>query len=135
MSQNRSTSGVAVGFTFFAAIMMILVGGFDILQGLAAIIKQHAYVVTTDYVWKFNVSTWGWINLILGLIILLAGIALLGGATWARVVGIIMAVLVAISNFMWLPYYPVWAVVMITISVIVIWALALHGRDITADGM
>jgi hypothetical protein len=135
MSQNRSTSGVAVGFTFFAAIMMILVGGFDILQGLAAIIKQHAYVVTTDYVWKFNVSTWGWINLILGVIVLLAGIALLGGATWARVVGIIMAVLVAFSNFMWLPYYPVWAVVMITISVIVIWALAAHGREIAGDGL
>lgn len=135
MSQNRSTSGVAVGFTYFAAIMMILIGGFDILQGLAGIIKKNAYVIGYDYVWKFNVSTWGWINLILGVIILLAGIALLGGATWARVVGIVMAVLVAISNFMWLPYYPVWAVVMIAISVIVIWALAMHGRDIASDGM
>ena len=129
MSQNRS--GMAVGFTYFAAFMMILAGAFDALQGLSAVLKQDVYAVTSDYVYKLNVSTWGWINLILGIVILLAGAALLNGAVWARTIGVIMAILVGITNFLWLPYYPVWSIIVITISVIVVWALTAHGRDIT----
>ena len=129
----RGRSGVAVGFTYFAAIMMMLSGGFEILQGLSAIIKKNLYVVNKDYIYKINVNGWGWIHLILGVIVLLAGIALLGGALWARIVGIAMATLIAIANFLWLPYYPVWAIVLIALNVVVIWALAAHGRDIAAD--
>lgn len=129
----RGRSGVAVGFTYFAAIMMMLSGGFEILQGLSAIIKKNLYVVNKDYIYKINVNGWGWIHLILGVIVLLAGIALLGGASWARIVGIAMAALIAIANFLWLPYYPVWAIVLIALNVVVIWALAAHGRDIAAD--
>jgi len=129
----RGRSGVAVGFTYFAAIMMMLSGGFEILQGLSAIIKKNLYVVNKDYIYKINVNGWGWIHLILGVIVLLAGIALLGGALWARIVGIAMAALIAIANFLWLPCYPVWAIVLIALNVVVIWALAAHGRDIAAD--
>ena len=129
----RGRSGVAVGFTYFAAIMMMLSGGFEILQGLSAIIRKNLYVVNKDYIYKINVNGWGWIHLILGVIVLLAGIALLGGALWARIVGIAMAALIAIANFLWLPYYPVWAIVLIALNVVVIWALAAHGRDIAAD--
>ena len=129
----RGRSGVAVGFTYFAAIMMMLSGGFEILQGLSAIIKKNLYVVNKDYIYKISVNGWGWIHLILGVIVLLAGIALLGGALWARIVGIAMAALIAIANFLWLPYYPVWAIVLIALNVVVIWALAAHGRDIAAD--
>ncbi len=129
----RGRSGVAVGFTYFAAIMMMLTGGLEILQGLSAIIRKNLYVVNKDYIYKINVNGWGWIHLILGVIVLLAGIALLGGALWARIVGIAMAVLIAIANFLWLPYYPVWAIVLIALNVVVIWALAAHGRDIAAD--
>ena len=129
----RGRSGVAVGFTYFAAIMMMLSGGFEILQGLSAIIRKNLYVVNKDYIYKISVNGWGWIHLILGVIVLLAGIALLGGASWARIVGIAMAALIAIANFLWLPYYPVWAIVLIALNVVVIWALAAHGRDIAAD--
>jgi len=129
----RGRSGVAVGFTYFAAIMMMLSGGFEILQGLSAIIKKNLYVVNKDYIYKINVNGWGWIHLILGVIVLIAGIALLGGALWARIVGIAMAALIAIANFLWLPYYPVWAIVLIALNVVVIWALEAHGRDIAAD--
>jgi hypothetical protein len=113
--------------------MMMLSGGFEILQGLSAIIKKNLYVVNKDYIYKINVNGWGWIHLILGVIVLLAGIALLGGALWARIVGIAMAALIAIANFLWLPYYPVWAIVLIALNVVVIWALAAHGRDIAAN--
>ena len=129
----RRRSGVAVGFTYFAAIMMMLSGGFEILQGLSAIIKKNLYVVNKDYIYKINVNGWGWIHLILGVIVLLAGIALLGGSLWARIVGIAMAALIALANFLWLPYYPVWAIVIIAVNVVVIWALAAHGRDIAAE--
>jgi hypothetical protein len=126
----RGRSAAAVGFTYFAAVMMMLSGGFEILQGLSAIIKKHFYVVGSEYIYKINVTTWGWIHLILGVIVLLAGIALLRGALWARIVGIALAVLITLANFLWLPYYPVWAIVIIAVNVVVIWALAAHGRDI-----
>ena len=126
----RGRSAAAVGFTYFAAVMMMLRGGFEILQGLSAIIKKHFYVVGSEYIYKINVTTWGWIHLILGVIVLLAGIALLRGALWARIVGIALAALIVLANFLWLPYYPVWAVVIIAVNVVVIWALAAHGRDI-----
>jgi hypothetical protein len=126
----RGRSAAAVGFTYFAAVMMMLSGGFEILQGLSAIIKKHFYVVGSEYIYKINVTTWGWIHLILGVIVLLAGIALLRGALWARIVGIALAALITLANFLWLPYYPVWAIVIIAVNVVVIWALAAHGRDI-----
>lgn len=129
----RRRSGVAVGFTYFAAIMMMLTGVVEILQGLSAIIRKHLYVVNSDYIYKISVTGWGWIHLILGVIVLLAGIALLGGALWARIIGIGLAALVAIANFLWLPYYPVWAIVLIALNVVIIWALAAHGRDIAAE--
>ena len=129
----RGRSGLAVGFTYFAAIMMMLSGGFEILQGLSAIIKKNLYVVNKDYIYKINVNGWGWIHLILGVIVLLAGIALLGGSLWARIVGIVLAALIALANFLWLPYYPVWAIVIIAVNVVVIWALAAHGREIAAE--
>jgi hypothetical protein len=106
------------------------VGVFDALQGLAAIIKKDVYVVGQDYLWKLDASAWGWINLLLGVLMVLAGLALYGGATWARVVGVVLAGLVAITNFMWLPYYPVWAILVIATSVAVIWALTVHGREV-----
>lgn len=127
----RERSSVAVGFTYFASIMMIIIGAFDALQGLAAIIKQHYYVVGAQYLWKLNVTSWGWIHLVLGLVLAAAGFGLLYGTLWARIVGVIVASLIAIANFLWLPYYPVWAVVIIATCVVVIWALTAHGRDVT----
>ena len=112
---------------------MMLSGALEILQGLSAIIREHLYVVNKDYIYKINVTGWGWIHLVLGIVVLLAGIALLGGALWARIIGIALAALIAIGNFLWLPYYPVWAIVLIALNVLVIWALAAHGRDIAAE--
>ncbi len=125
-----SRSGVAVGFTIFAATMMIVLGAFEAFQGLAAVIKKNYFVVTADYVYKLNVTTWGWIHLILGVVVVLAGLALIGGAFWARMVGVVLAALVAVGNFLWLPYYPIWSVIIIATCVVVIWALIAHGHEI-----
>lgn len=128
MSERRS--GTAVGFTFFAAMMMIMIGTFHAIAGLAAIIENTFYAATQNYILEFDVSTWGWIHLIVGVIVLLAGFALFSGAVWARMIGVILALLSAIANFAFIPYYPVWSIVMIAVNVTVIWALTAHGRDV-----
>ena len=122
-----SRSGVAVGFTIFAATMMIILGAIEAFQGLAAVIKKNYFVVTADYVYKLNVTTWGWIHLILGVLVVLAGLALIGGALWARMVGVVLAALVAVGNFLWLPYYPIWSLTYIALGTLTVYALAAHG--------
>ncbi len=131
MSQKRS--GVAIGFTVFAAAMLMIVGSFGIITGLAAIFEDSFYAFAGDYILKFDVTAWGWIHLILGVVVLFAGLGLLSGATWARVVGVVIASLSAIANFASIPYYPVWSIVVIGVDVVVIWALTAHGRDVMAE--
>jgi hypothetical protein len=123
------TSGWAVGFILFAAIMMIMGGVFQAIEGLIAIFQNQFYVATREYLFQFDATAWGWIHLVLGIIVALAGWGLLSGRTWARVVAITMAVLSAIANFLWLPYYPFWAIIVLTLDVLVIWAVAAHGRS------
>ena len=122
--------GWAVGFIVFAAVMMMMAGVFQALAGLVAIFKNEFYVATRNYLFEFDVSAWGWIHLILGVIVALAGFALLSGATWARAVGITLAVLSAIANFLFIPYYPFWSLLIIALDVFVIWALAVHGGKV-----
>lgn len=134
MAVERGTepSGWAIGWTAFAGTILIMIGLFQAFLGIVAIADNTIYVVTSEWVFKLDVTTWGWIHLILGLVLLLAGIGLFGGQVWARTVGVIVAALSALAAFLWLPYYPVWAIVIITMDVFVIWALTTHGRDIVA---
>jgi hypothetical protein len=131
MQQNRS--GAAVGFTMFAGIMMIMIGSFHIIGGLGGIFTDTAYAVTQKWVLQFDTTTWGWIHLLVGIVILLAGFGVFSGAVWARTVGVILATVSAIANFAFLPYQPFWSLTMIVVDIFVIWALTVHGRDITAD--
>jgi hypothetical protein len=124
---ERETSGWAVGFIMFAAIMMIMVGVFQALQGLVAIFENEFYVPTRNYLFQFDATTWGWTHLLLGLLVAFAGYGLLSGKTWARTVAIFLAVLSAIANFAFIPYYPFWSVLIITVDILVIWAIAAHG--------
>src|SRR4051794_33619756 len=92
-------SGAAVGWTMFAAFMMILIGGFHVMSGLVGIIDDTFYAVTPKYVLQFDATTWGWIHLIGGIVVLLAGFGLLSGAVWARTVGVIVAMISALASF------------------------------------
>ncbi len=132
-TQQGQASGWAIGWTAFAAIMMMLIGFFHAIAGLTAIVNDQFYVLTGEYVFKFDVTSWGWIHLALGVVVIIAGFSLFSGAVWARTVGVIIAGLSIVLNFAWLPWYPVWSIVMITANVFVIWALTVHGRDIVAD--
>ena len=124
-------SAGAAGLTVFAAVLMIMVGIFHAAQGLVAIVNDTFYVVGEEYVFQFDVTTWGWVHLLLGILVAVAGFALFSGAVWARTVGVALAVLSAVANFLWMPYYPFWSIAIIALNVFVIWALTAHGRDIT----
>jgi hypothetical protein len=119
----------AMSFVLFAAIMMIMIGTFQAFDGLVAIFEDEFFAVTPNYILSFDVTTWGWIHLILGIVVVFAGVALLSGATWARIVGIVIAMMSAIANFAFIPYYPIWSLAIIALNIAVIWALTVHGRD------
>ena len=126
---REPVSGWAVGLAMFAAVMMGVIGLFQILEGLAAIFKNQFFVVTPNYVYNIDVTIWGWIHLIIGILVFLAAFAIFSGQVWARAVGITFAVLNAISQFLFLPHYPLWSLLMIALDVAVIWALCVYGRD------
>ena len=120
----------AVGWTAFAMMMMVLGGTWWIFAGIVALVNDTFYVVGPEYIVQFDVTTWGWIHILLGIVILLSAIGLFSGAVWARTVGVIVAMVWALIGFAWLPWSPLWAVLLITISVFVIWSLTVHGRDL-----
>ncbi len=124
MTDNESgASGWVAGGVVFAATIMVLAGVFQAFQGLAAIIGDNFFVVTGDYAFRIDVTAWGWIHLILGILVAAAGVFLFGGSATAGVVAIVLAVLSAIANFLFIPYYPVWSLVAIALAVWVIWAV------------
>lgn len=127
---QREYSGGAVVLTATAGILMVMVGIFHAIQGLVALFNDEFFVLGEEYVFKFDVTTWGWVHLIAGTIVALAGIALFQGAVWARTVAVILASVSIIASFLWMPYYPLWSMVVIAFDVFVIWALTTHGRDI-----
>jgi hypothetical protein len=123
-------SSAAVGLTVFAGVIMIMVGVFQAIQGLVALFNDTFYVAGQKWVFSFDVTTWGWIHLLAGALLVVAGFFLFQGAVWARVIGVGVAIISAVLNFMWLPYYPVWSMLIIALDVFVIWALTVHGRDV-----
>lgn len=122
-------SGWAAGWITFAGIALIMIGVFHAIAGLAEVFDSDSFVLTQQYVLKFNATTWGWIHLIGGIIVIFAGFGVFRGAVWARTVGVIIAMISAIANFAWLLYMPLWSILMIFIAVSIIWALTVHGRD------
>lgn len=126
MSTTYSTRNAwASGLMLFAAAMLLTVGLFQILQAIAALANDDIVVRGPEYTYQFDLTTWGWVHLLIGVVLMAVGAFLFTGATWARWAGIVIAVLAMVANFMWLPYYPLWAVTLIGLNVAVIWALAV----------
>ncbi len=131
---DNEISGAAIGWSAFAAFMLMMIGIFQGLAGIAAIANDEQFVVGEDAVLKLDVTQWGWIHLIVGIVVFLCGLGIFSGNVVARTVGVLVALGSAITNFVWLPIQPVWSSIMIAICVAVIWALTAHGRDIAAEG-
>jgi hypothetical protein len=125
-ARSSHSSGAAHGFVVFAGVIMIMSGTFQAVAGLVGLFANEFYVATRKYVLQFDVTTWGVIHLLVGLLVLFAGFAVIAGQSWARVVGIILVGLGALANFAFIPYYPFWSLLIIALDVVVIWALAVY---------
>lgn len=130
---NNEVSGAAIGWSAFAAYMLMMMGMFQALAGIAAIANDDLFIIGQDYVVKLDTDQWGWVHLIIGILVFLAGVGIFSGNVLARTVGVLVALGSAVANFIWLPIQPVWSSIMIAVAVAVIWALTAHGRDIAAD--
>ncbi|MFE9605072.1 hypothetical protein [Streptomyces hokutonensis] len=118
----------ATGLTLFAAVMLFVAGTLDLFRGIMAIAQDDVFVNTPNYVFKFDLTSWGWIQLSLGVVAMIVGLGLFASATWARVVGVGIAALLIIANFLSIPYYPVWSLTLIALYGFVIWALCVVQR-------
>ncbi|MFD7558947.1 hypothetical protein ACFV9E_30990 [Streptomyces sp. NPDC059835] len=120
------------GTTAFAAALMIFGGAMAAFEGIAAIAKDDIFLRTRHYVFEFSLTGWGWVHLILGVVIVIAGCAVLSGTLWARYFGVVVAGLGALANFLSIPYYPFWAMTLVVVNIFIIWAL-LHGAHREID--
>jgi hypothetical protein len=128
MSTERSSW--AVGYAWFAAVILMMAGCFHIIAGVAGVLEDDFYAVTPNWIFEFDSTVWGWIHLIGGVLVVVAGFSILKGHMYGRVIGTAAAAVSAIANFMWLPYQPWWSILIIALDIAVIWALTAHGRDV-----
>jgi hypothetical protein len=128
MAQTKPTAWV--GWVYFASVMMILAGGLEIIAGLVALLKDDFYVVAQRTLIAFNFTTWGWIHLIVGVLLVSAGVAVLAGSLWARVIAVFLAVSSLLANLAFLNAYPIWSITAIVINALVIYALTIHGNEL-----
>jgi len=118
------------GWIAFAGVMMILLGFFHGIQGLVALFDDQKFLVTdSGLVVSVDYTAWGWVHLVGGVIVVLAGISLFAGRMWARIVGVVIALLSAVVNISFLFAYPIWSTIMIALAVLIIWAITVHGSE------
>src|SRR5512132_2708412 len=129
IASTQTVSPWAHGIAGFAGVVMIIGGAFQALKGLSGIVHDKYLVVAPSTIYAFDVPVWGVIHLLVGLALLVIGVALLRGQTWGRVAGMIVAVVSAILNFVWLPYSPLWAIMVIAVDILIVWALAAYLRQ------
>jgi hypothetical protein len=114
----------ARGVGVFAGVVLIVGGVLEVLESISALVNDKYLVVLPNYVYSVDLTVWGWIHLIIGLGLAAIGVFLLLGRDWARIGGLVVAAISAIINFTWLPYAPWWALVLIALDLLIIWALA-----------
>jgi len=130
MSTNTAPSGYedtkgqwAIGVSGFAGIMLVMVAGLQILEGIAAVANDSVYVTGINYTYKFDVTAWGWTHIVLGALAVVIGIAIIFGKTWGMIGGVGIACISILTNFAFIPYYPIWSILVVAFNVVVIWAL------------
>jgi hypothetical protein len=125
--QTRVTGWV--GWIWFAGLILIMLGTFNVIQGFAAVFTDDVFIPTEAGAIVLDVTGWGWVHLIVGLLAILAGLGLFSGATWARVFAVIVVMINAVAQLASLNFHPVWSIIVITLDVLVIWALIVHGSE------
>ena len=124
--------GRALGITATAGLILMLTGVFGMIQGIVGIVDNDLYVATNKWLFELDATAWGWGHILIGLVALCAGVGLFFGRAWAQVTAIIVAAISILANFAWLPYYPIWALLVIGFDLFVIWAVTVHGNDFRA---
>jgi len=132
MAGNNNSGVLAYGVQTFAGIMLIIGGAFQVIQSIAALVNDKYLLVLPNYVFSADLTVWGVVHLLIGLILVVVGIALVLDKGWGRIAGIVVAGISALINFSWLPYTPWWAILAIAVDILVIWALAA-GPKVAAD--
>lgn len=130
-NQDREVTGW-VGWIYFAGFMMFIAGIFQMIAGLTALLDKTYYAVGEKSLVVFNFATWGWIHLLLGLVVLLAGMAVLSGHFWGRVVAVFLAMFAIVVNFAFVAAYPIWSIIAIVVNALIIYALTVHGSEVEA---
>ena len=124
---EQDVSGWAVGGIAFAGTVMVMIGTFQVLEGLVALFNDEFFVVTRNYTFDLDVTAWGWIHLIIGILLVIVAYGLFARSPWAGVTAIMLASLSAVANFFFIPYYPFWAILVIALDIWVIWSLTRPG--------
>ena len=120
-----------VGWIGFAGVLMVILGAVHAFQGLVGIFKDEYFLVSSNgLALKLDFTAWGWVHLIVGVIILVAGLCVMAGQMWARIVGVILAALSLLANVAFLAAYPLWSLIMIAMDIVIIMALTVHGSEI-----
>ena len=132
LSQNEP-SGWAIGWALFAAVILITVGCFQVIAGHRRHRRGRHLRPHPQLHPRPRRHPWGWVHLLLGVVLILSGLGIMTGNVLARTVGVFVAALSMIANFAFIPYYPIWSIAIIAIDVAVIWALTAHGRDVVAE--
>ncbi|MFI7320531.1 hypothetical protein [Streptomyces venezuelae] len=126
---STTAQAAAAGLTVFAAVMLMLAGIMGFIRGLMAVLEDDVFLTTRDYVFQFDLTSWGWIHLILGVVAIGVSAGLFAAMTWARVTGVVIAGLLMIANFLSIPYYPFWSLTLIAVNGFIIWGLCVVRRE------
>lgn len=129
MAVNNNQPTAWTGWINFAGFMMILMGSLQAVAGLAALLNNEWLLVTESRLIVFDFTTWGWIHLLIGAVVFSAGFAVMNGAVWARLVGVIIAMISLVANLAYANTYPIWAIAVVVIDVLIIYALTVRGGD------
>jgi hypothetical protein len=121
-------SPAALGGMMLAGTLLVLAGMWGFFVGITGVLKGAFYTTVPTYTFNYSIHSWGWTHLIIGCVVFAVGVCLLLGMTWARYLGVFVAVVNAVANFLFLPHYPLWSIIVIAIDVFIIWALLNVGR-------
>jgi hypothetical protein len=129
MSTAQRSSPWAQGLIVLAGAIMVIAGVFQVFAGTAALVRDKIYVGTPQYLYAFDLTVWGWIQLLTGVLSVAAGYALLRGQMWARIVGVVLAGLSMVTQFMFIPHYPIWSLLVIALDTLIIFGLITYRRE------
>ncbi|MDI5978151.1 DUF7144 family membrane protein [Amycolatopsis magusensis] len=113
----------------FAAAMMVMLGAFTVIEGLAGLLADGFYLVAPEAVLAFDLTGWGWVHTIVGVLVVGTGLALPSGAVWARVGTVVLLILNAAAQLAFLAVSPLWSLIVIVLCVVVIWAVLVHDEE------